>query len=608
MSEKLRLTVLRFALIFGLITLCFIGVLARIVYLQTSEIERDRCAFVLTWQERANCPIEPVRGNILDAEGRVLASSMPQYYVHIDTRVSPLHAKKDSLYRLYADSLADGLSAVVGDMTRQEYRRKMDKAFYAKKTAEKDIRLCSRSVNFLEKRQIGKLPLANKGRYTSGIYFTDLHRRQFPYGDLGSRTIGGVYGDGGKGKSGLEMYFEDYLHGTSGIATKRFIEGRWVDVPVQDARNGCDIVTTLDANLMDICDNVLRRRLERTQADWGCCILMEVKTGAVKAVCNLDKMDDGTYQEYKNHAVVRVEPGSTFKTISLMAMLDDDKVAIDDTVRVYKGGWNYGVSRHTDAHAKDTSYTVRSALAVSSNIAFAKLVTRSYERKASRFVDKLKKMGIATDFVIETPGATSPRVEVPNDAVTLSKMAYGYSVELSPMQILAFYNGIANGGKIVRPRLVERIEQDGQVIKEWHTEVLKSQMCHQSVLRDVKSALHDVVWDDELGTASVLKWKGKTLYRKAQSDVVHLAGKTGTAQMLVNGKYQSRMHRITFVGYFPEENPEYTCICMIGHPNNYPAYDAGWDCGTVVRQIAEQTMAYVGEYRWEHEQWVWRKR
>lgn len=175
-------------------------------------------------------------------------------------------------------------------------------------------------------------------------------------------------------------------------------------------------------------------------------------------------------------------------------------------------------------------------------------------------------------------------------------MAYGYSVELTPMQILTFYNGIANDGKMIRPYLVEKVMDDDKVIRSFGTETLKSSMCRRSTLEDVKVSLHDVVWDNNIGTASVRSWAGRVVDYKAQSKRVHIAGKTGTAQLFRNGRYQSREHRITFVGYFPEEKPQYTCICMVEHPLNYPAYDAGYDCGNVVRQIAERTIVYAGHY------------
>jgi cell division protein FtsI (penicillin-binding protein 3) len=190
------------------------------------------------------------------------------------------------------------------------------------------------------------------------------------------------------------------------------------------------------------------------------------------------------------------------------------------------------------------------------------------------------------------------------DLVTLSKMSYGYSVELSPMQILTFYNGIANNGKMIRPILVKSIQREGEDIKTFSTETIKSSLCRKQTLEDIRLALHDVVWDNHLGTASVNPWG----YRKAQSELVHIAGKTGTAQLFYKGHYRKDMHRMTFVGYFPEEAPEYTCICMIERPRNNGAYDAGMDCGTVVRQIAEKTMAYAGVYVLKNGELIFKKK
>lgn len=239
----------------------------------------------------------------------------------------------------------------------------------------------------------------------------------------------------------------------------------------------------------------------------------------------------------------------------------------------------------------DTMLTVRSALAVSSNIALAKIITRCYEGSAKKFVKRIEKMGLMDSVYCEIPGADKIRIDIPKDTVTLSKMAYGYSVELSPMQIMMFYNAVANNGRMVRPMLVTSIQQNGETRKNFKTEVVKSSICSKSALRDIRSALHDVVWDSHLGTASVNRWRG----RKAQSDLVAIAGKTGTAQLIIPGRgYSGKHHRITFVGYFPEENPRYTCICMIEDPQ-YP-YDAGMDCGSTVRTIAEKTMAYTGCY------------
>jgi cell division protein FtsI (penicillin-binding protein 3) len=237
----------------------------------------------------------------------------------------------------------------------------------------------------------------------------------------------------------------------------------------------------------------------------------------------------------------------------------------------------------------DTVYNIRQAMAASSNIALAKIVTEAYDGSAQKFVKKLVSMGLCDSVDYTIPGANQALITVPDDTVTISKMAYGYSVELSPLQVLMFYNGIANGGKMVAPLFVKEIRKDGKVIESFETRVLKNRMCNAATLKGIKECLHDVVWDNDLGTASVNKWGS----RKAQSDLVSIAGKTGTAQVLESG-YQDKKHRMSFVGYFPEEDPQYSCICVI-HGPQWP-YDSGFDCGGVVRTIAEKTMAYAGEY------------
>lgn len=596
MSDNQRNMILRFAVVFLLIFAGFIAVMVKIVLIQTKE--RDQWLRIAEGQVKTNQPIQATRGNILDSEGRLLASSMPQYYISMDTRVEALHLGGDTLFYHYVDSIANGLSRIVGDRSSDEYRNIMVSAFKSNKGKGKRInKLTKRRITYTEMKDIKRLPLVRRGVYKSGIDFENQHRRVKPFNNLASRTIGSIYGDGGYGNAGLEKRFDKELAGRDGVSIRQRVGGRWENITVVEEEDGLDVVTTINADLQDIVETSLRDRLELVSGDWGCCMLMETQTGHIKAIANLDRNKDGSYSEMMNHAVTRVEPGSTFKTIALMAALDDGKVKLTDTIKVYRDGWMYlGKSKHTDSHPKDTIYTVRSALAISSNIALAKIVTKSYDGNAEKFVRKLDKFNLRDSFYSEIPGADGPRIQIPNDAVTISKMAYGYSVELSPMQILAFYNGIANNGKMVRPMLVTELQQNGVTVKRFKTETIKSSMCKKSTLNDIRLCLHDVVWDNNLGTASVRKWAGKIVAYKAQSDLVHIAGKTGTAQLLMHGHYTGRNHRMTFVGYFPEENPQYTCICMIENPKNYPAYDAGYDCGGVVRVIAEKTIAYSDCY------------
>lgn len=588
MSENQQNTIVRFACVFGVIALGFVVVLVKIILIQTTE--REKWLNIANKQVKTDQVVPATRGNILDCEGRILSSSMPQYNVYFDGGVTPLHAGGDTLFRQHVDELSRELSRIIGDKSEAEYKRILTNAHHKYKRSE---RLSRVRINYLQKKELDQLPLIKKGKYTSGITYKDVPRRVKPFGSLMSRTLGNTDIDTGYGRTGLEARFDKELRGTDGRSTRQKIGNRFENITVDEAEDGMDVVTTVDVDLQDIVESSLRRRLEHTQADWGCCILMETKSGKIRAISNLGLDKDGSYYEDENHAVKRVEPGSTFKTIALMAALDDGKVKIDDTISVTREPWLYMKARHTDAHPKDTFYTVRSALAISSNIALAKIITRSYEGSAKKFVRRIEKMGLMDSVYCEIPGAHKSKINVPKDTVTLSRMSYGYSVEMTPMQILMFYNAIANNGKMIRPYLVSEIRQGEEVVEKFGTETVCSSICKSSTLEDIRGALHDVVWDNDLpGTAAMNRWK----QRKAQSDKVAIAGKTGTAQMLIGGRYTSKHHRMTFVGYFPEEDPQYTCICMIEHPHNFGLYDAGLDCGTVVRQIAEKTMALKARY------------
>ena len=599
MSENVKKTIVIFAAIFGLILVMFGVVIARIVYLQTVEYDK--------WEKvsKANrssstTTIPAARGDIYDAEGRILASSIPLYNLYMDTRVEYLNQNKGEVFWQYVDSIAEGLSQILGDKSAADYRQKMITAYRGRSAKERDARLTNTRVSYTQKKAIEQLPLIHRGYYKSGIHFTHINRRSKPFGSLGSRTIGTLHTQDGYGKTGLEKRFEEHLRGKDGLSRREHVAGRRQLIPIREAEKGADVHTTLDANLMDICESSLRKQITKNQADWGCVILMEVKTGEIKAMCNLDRGSDEQYYEVANHAVERVEPGSTFKTIALMAALDDGKIDITDSIRVWKKGWQYHSVSHYDAHPADTIYSVRQALAVSSNIALAQIVTNGYNGSAKKFIQKLERMGLrdSVDYII--PGAQHIKMDIPNDTVTISKMAYGYSVELSPLQLLMFYNGIANDGRMISPVLVTEVKDGKTTVESFETQTIRSSLCSKKTLEDIQASLLDVVWDNDLGTAAMNKWR----QRKAQSDLVKIAGKTGTAQVMENGKYFNNKHRMSFVGYFPADAPRYSCICVIHAPRNRGAYDSGLDCGSVVRKIAEKTMVYTSEYRIEDKQLV----
>lgn len=576
--------ILAFAIIFLVIAFVGLVIIAQIIKLQTTE--RKQWLAVANYQVATESDIVPMRGNIYDAEGRLLAGSLPKYTLTMDTRVQALHQGGDTLFYQNVDSLAYGLSHIFGDKSQAAYRQMLVSAF---RRGDGRLRLQPKAVDYTQMKRVKQLPLYRRGKYVGGLLVEESHQRVKPFGSLASRTIGGIYGETGKGNSGLEKRFDALLAGSVGRSQRQRIAGRYENVVIRPAENGYDVHTTIDANLQDLVESMLRQRIEWIEGEWGCCILMEVETGEIKAISNLDRTESGDYREMQNHAVTRVEPGSTFKTISLMAALDDGKVDFRrDTFHVSREGWKYGDAIIRDAHPLDTVYSVTDAMASSSNIALAKMVTQAYEKKAAKFADKVRKLGALDSLNCEIPGAQQPLIADPKDMTTLAKMSYGYSVEMSPLQILTFYNAIANNGKMVRPMLVKQISRNGHTEKRFKTEVLHSSICSSSTLDEIRQCLHAVVWTP-LGTAA------RGAYGpKAQSRLVPIAGKTGTAQIRTSAGYSSRCHRIAFVGYFPEDNPRYSCICMIHYPHKLGYYDAGVDCGGVVRTIAERTMAFTG--------------
>ena len=594
MSDTQRNTIIRFAIIYTVIAIGFLAVLIKIGVTQT--IDRKQLLAIASRQVSRNETIPASRGNIFDCSGRLLAGSAPQYYIYMDTRVPALSDNDNLLFNKYIDSISDGLSNLFQDRTAAQYKQTITNAFYK---GNGRLRIYPKRITYSQLKELKALPLFNQGSMKSGLIVESRYQRIKPFGSLASRTIGSIYGETGKGNSGLEMQFEEYLHGKDGQKTIQMVDGRVVSVEDEDAIDGMDIITTLDANLQDVVESQLRQTLNRLDADWGCCILMEVKSGKVRAMSNLGRTAEGNYIEDKNYAVSRIEPGSTFKTYALMAAMDDGKVSIDDTIDVEKGLWYYEKAQRPirDSHIyKDkqgnplavTRFTVKEVLATSSNVGLAKIVTSAYEKKASKFVDKLDKMGVRETVPFDIPGTQQPKIDDPNDGETLARMAFGYYVELPPIDILMFYNAIANNGKMIRPYIVSEIQKDGITHKRFSSSTVSSSICKSSTLRDIRECLEAVVWDNKFGTASVNPWG----MRKAQSDIVHIAGKTGTAQVLEkNGKYNPHHHRTLFCGYYPMDNPKYTCICVI-QQKEQAIYDAGFDCGGTVRRIAEKTMAY----------------
>ncbi|MBR1785566.1 MAG: transpeptidase family protein [Paludibacteraceae bacterium] len=578
-----RTLIIRFATIFILFILFIVAIVWRILYIQywddTNWLEvGDR-------YESHNDTIMPQRGSILADDGTELAVSAPKYYIRWDSKVEYLHLKKDSIFLSKVDSLADSLAYYFPQKKAEEHKRGLMKAF---KDGNRNYKVLDSAVNFKQMEQIRKLPIFRLGKIRGGLKIEKSFNREHPYGILARRTIGDIYGSTSKGSSGLELYYDKELTGTLGIDIVETFETEVMNEVHIDAISGYDILTTINTHIQDIAQAQLKSTVERMNADWGCCIIMEVKTGEIKAIANLGLNKDGFYNERENYAVHRVEPGSTFKTMALMAALDEGKIKLTDSIDTNNGVWIYTDPKHPikDSHAiKPRVITVKQAFAASSNIALAKITTRAFDHKPEKYVRKLESMGVVDSLQFEIPGTNEPLIRIPKDKETLARMAFGYYVEMPPVNIITFYNAIANDGRMMKPYLVKALQHNGQNIKTFGPKTIHSSICSKSTIADIKECLEAVVWDNEYGTASRTNWGTK----KAQSDIVHIAGKTGTARILKNGIYDNNNHRITFCGYFPMEKPQYTCLFMVHYPK--VPKDAGMDCGSAVRAIAQKVMA-----------------
>ena len=578
-----RTLIIRYGIIFAGFVLFAAAIVFQILYIQywdsTNWLEvGDRL-------DSHNDTIMPQRGSILADDGTKLAVSAPEYKIRWDSKVEYLHLKKDSVFRTKIDSLADSLAHYFPEKTAEEYKKNFTEAF---EQGKRNYKVFDHTINFKELERLKKMPIFRLGQIQGGLKVEKSYHRKHPFGQLAERTIGDIYGSTNKGKTGLEMRYNTELAGTIGIDIVETFETRVIHEEHIEAVDGSDILTTIDTHIQDIIQDQLRSTVERMKADWGCCIIMEVKTGEVKGIANLGLQNDGTYRERENYAVHRVEPGSTFKTMALMAALDEGKIKITDSVDTNNGKWIYTDPKNPirDSHAiSPRVITVKQAFAASSNIALAKIITRAFDHTPEKYVRKLESMGVKDSLQFEIPGTNEPRILIPKDKETLSRMAFGYYVELPPINIITFYNAIANDGKMMKPYLVKAIQRNGHNEKTFGPKVIHSSICSKSTLADIRECLEAVVWDNEFGTASKTKWGT----RKAQSDIVHIAGKTGTARIIRNGQYDNSNHRITFCGYFPMEKPVYTCLFMVHYPKCEK--DAGMDCGSAVRAIAQKVMA-----------------
>lgn len=544
----------------------------RIVSLQSAEGDRWReLAEQVTVQYRA---VPASRGNIYADDGSMLATSLPYYKVAFDPSVA-----HDTLFIPQVKALSERLAAFFGS-TPAAYERKLTRA---REQGRQYILLSKKKIDHLERAKLSQWPIFREGRYGGGVIFEPVKLRYKPFGFLGARTVGFV-NDNGEG-AGLEYSFNKYLIGRNGQGLFQKMQGNhWK--PVYDGSeikpvNGLNIQTTIDINLQDVTQASLLSALYEHDAEYGCAVVMEVETGEIKAISNLTKRKDGKYAEIYNYAVGGLtEPGSTFKLASVIAMLEESGLQLDDTIATGKG-----VYRFHDRVMRDYKWggfgtiTLKEAFAKSSNIAISRWVDQYFGLKPSRYIGHLQKMGLTEPLGFQLAGEGIPYIPNPNDkswsGVTLPWMSIGYGLKLTPLQTLSVYNAIANDGKLIQPILVKKVTQIGQEEQAFESAVLRKRICSPATLRKVRQLLESVVQE---GTASNIR-----------NDYYRVAGKTGTAKILIDGEYTSNYYT-SFAGYFPSDRPKYSCIIVINHPKGYQQY--GSDVAApVFKDIADKIYA-----------------
>lgn len=577
----------RVAVIYVLFVILGMAIIFKIIYIQFVEGGKWRAkAKTITYKD---ITIEPNRGDICANDGRVLATSVPYFDIRMDLRAAGL---TDELFSKNIDSLAICLSKLYGDKSRFAYASELKNARrYAKN--KRFYPIGNREVNYIELKKIKKFPLFRLGENTGGFIPVQVNRRIKPHQSLAARTIGSV-NEGGVAV-GIEGAFDLALKGRQGISLQQRVPGNtWIEINSSnriEPDDGMDVITTLDVTLQDVAEHALLTQLSKHGAEHGTVILMEVSTGEVKAIANLKRNSNGTYDEAFNYAIGESsEPGSTFKIASLIALLEDGYVDLDDSVNTGKGKVKFYDRVLTDAHEEGHGkISVQEIFELSSNVGVAKLVTQYYKGKEKSFIDRIYDMKLNQPLELEIQGEGLPYIKYPGDkmwsGVSLPMMSIGYEVRLTPLQILTFYNAIANGGEMVKPRFIKEIRKHGQTVKTFDTEVITSSICSRSTLRKVRKVLEGVV---ERGTATNLK---NVNYK--------IAGKTGTAQ-IAQGKrgYKNGgqiTYRASFAGYFPADDPKYSCIVMVNSPSR-SVYYGNVVAGPIFKEISDKVFATSCEW------------
>jgi cell division protein FtsI (penicillin-binding protein 3) len=538
--------------------------------------------------------VSPTRGNIYSDDDRMMATSAPQYYMYMDFKADgfALDSFRTSRYN-NVDSLAYYLARKLRNRTAAGYREHLMKGLKSKK---RQYPVYEGRVSYAVLKEIRTFPFLRFGRNRSGFYTKEVMQRQKPFGRLASRTIGDVYREIDslgvtKGRLGLELQYDSLLRGVAGRNSVQRVGGRWTNIMEVEPVNGMDIRSTISITIQDAVEKALTDKLREVDADVGTAIVMEVRTGEIKAITNMERSGPRRFDETMNHAVAdEIEPGSTFKIAAMMVAIEDRIVEPGTPVDVGKGVYTYANRDIIDHNANRGGYgmiTAEKAIWYSSNVGIAKIILKGYERNPAKFVAGLHRTGIDADLKLEIPGAGRAKLRRPGDRywsrLSLPWMSFGYEVQIPPIQTLTFFNAVANGGKMVRPMFVRDVVKNGKTIRHFEPEVIVPEICSERTLKIIRDMLRNAVNYQDPSPA-----RRDGTGRPARSDVITIAGKTGTTQIASGGAY--RGHHVSFCGYFPAEEPLYTCIVVISRPRAGIA-SGGSMCGTVVKEIAEKIYA-----------------
>jgi cell division protein FtsI (penicillin-binding protein 3) len=551
-----------------------IAIIARIAYIQIKD-GPELIAKAQT-QELKVFDLEASRGNILDKNGSLLATSVPIFEIRFDVS-SPYIT--DQQFNSKVDSLSLGIARILN-----KSKSKVKKQLINARRKGNRYLLIDRKVNYNQLKQLKELPILRNGKYKGGLITIQKTRRAKPYNELASRTIGYVIEDENL-FVGLEGAYSDILEGHDGkMVMRRINHGDWI--PIHDEnevepRDGLDILTTIDVHIQDIAESSLLNELKTHEAFQGCAVVMEVKTGHIIAIANLryDSLDN-TYKEIYNYAVGEsIEPGSTFKLASMLAALEDGKVKLSDSLYTGEGYTRYYNRDMRDVHKIGNGrITVRDAFEQSSNVGISKIIYNSYKEDPASYIDRIYSMSLNEPLGLAIRGEGKPVIKHPSNKKTwygtsLPWMSIGYELMVTPLQTLAYYNAVANDGIMVKPMFVTEIKEGGATLEKFNTEIINPAIASQTTIDSAKSLLEGVV---ERGTAK----------RVFKNSPYQAAGKTGTAQIAVGGKYNKRNYNASFVGYFPAENPKYSMIVVVNNPSGGKYY-GGSVAAPVFREIAD---------------------